>query len=462
MKVINIRKDKQIPVGVDNFEELVNKVRNYGFVDKTLLIKEIVDEYSKVLLITRPRRWGKSLNMSMLEHFFSEKVLGESTAHLFDDLAVAQVDNGAYMAHQGKHPVISLSFKDAKRSNFSGAVEAISEIIEELYYRHEYLLESNRLSENIKKKFQFYLDGDISRKKIETSLLFLSQCLSKHYEKSIYILIDEYDTPLNYAYHHDYVEEMAEFMKNLLSSSLKGNPHLEKGVMTGILRVSKDSMLSGLNNVKVFSLLHEKYAEYFGFSEAEVRQLFSVFGMDYKMEAIRRYYNGYHIGNLMLYNPWSITQCLAEGVKLQPYWVDTSDDRLLEKIFFSVSSLIKEQLQKLIADESHSIRVILSETVRFEGIDRNPEAFWSLLFSSGYLTLSSQERVDSGYKCDLSIPNREVASVYLKIFSSWLRRQLDESRYDLFLNYLVSGQIKELIDEILSDRRAKQTDFNNG
>ena len=436
--------DKKIPIGIDNFAKLMDKKNNYLFADKSLLIKEIIEDKSEVTLITRPRRWGKTLNLSMLQHFFAIEIPYVETAGLFDNLAIAKVDGGHYMQYNRQSPVIFISFKDIKASSYEGAVEHIRTLLENLFGEHEsYLMESAVLSENDKRRFNRYITGNINEAEIQRSLLTLSQLIFKHYQgKKVYILIDEYDTPLNAGYKHGYVEKMLDFMKVFLGAALKGNAFLQKGVLTGILRISHNSMLSGLNNLEVFTVLSKKYSSYFGFVEEEVKALFSECHLPHKVEEVRNYYNGYRFGDNLLYNPWSIINCLKNQGSLKTYWINTADDALLKDVLLNTTAQGKKQLQEIFWSTEGEFEGYISEVARFEGLKRDEIALWSLLVATGYLTAQCEACFDEQYLCKLRVPNQEVRRVYLNAFGEWLRSQLTEAGYLEFMRDLLSGRVE--------------------
>jgi hypothetical protein len=378
---------KNLPIGVDDFAKLSDRENNYLFADKTLFIKEMIDDKSEAILITRPRRWGKTLMMSTLHHFLSAEVIGQPTRNLFDDLAIAQVDDGRYLAHQGQYPVIFFSFKDIKEQTFAGALSKVETLIQELFRQHKYLRKSENLDEDDVRLFSSYLNGETTQQGLENALKVLSELLHKHCSKRVYILIDEYDSPLNNAYGR-YFNEMSDFMKNMLSTALKGNPYLKKGIMTGVLRISKDSMLSGLNNLKVFTVLDEEYKQFFGFTEKELDALFADQELEKDEEKIRGWYNGYQVGGLTLYNPWSINNVLQSRGRLRAYWVNTGDDSLLRTLLQQASPDIKEKFLTLL--EGRSIEGFINESIRFEHLDemrRDEASIWTLLVYTGYLNV---------------------------------------------------------------------------
>lgn len=436
------------PIGIDDFARLVDKQRNYLFVDKSLFIKDIIEESSMVTLITRPRRWGKTLNLSMLEYFFAPNVLDKSTEGIFTDLAIAKI-GGNYLQHQGQYPVIFISFKDIKELSLGLTLQKLTALFQSLFRKYKsILLNSGRLDETDKNLFSKYLSGDLNQADMENSLLILSELLYRHYHKKVYIFIDEYDTALNNAYLYNYVEEMTTLIKNLFSAALKGNPYLEKSVMTGILRISKNSMLSSLNNLAIFSVLDKPYAQYFGFSESDVSDLFAKMNLAHEVNAIRNYYNGYRMGDTFLYNPWSVMECLRESGELKPYWVNTANDDMLKDALLQSSPEIKAQLQRLISNKDHVIKTKISNTVRFNNLEQDETALWSLLLATGYLTQINKKALDEYYECELKIPNEEVSKLYIGVFRHWLLQKTSKMSFDRFMEDLISGRIDLFIGKL--------------
>ena len=435
---------KKIPIGISDFAELIDPKYNYVFIDKTMFIQQIIDKASKVSLITRPRRWGKTLNMSMLEYFFSPTVLGKPTQGMFDDLAIASVDDGVYLTHQGQYPVIMISLKDIKTDSIDEMMEAIVILFQDLFKKYkDTLINSSLIDEEDKQLFSQYTQGTATKKQLQNGLLFLSKLFYQHYQQKVYILMDEYDSPLNHSFYinEEYFNQVAAFIKALFSITFKDNPYLEKGILTGILRISKESMFSGLNNIEVFSLLRDRvFSPYFGFTENEVKHLFLSCDLVYS-EKIQRYYNGYQINELSIYNPWSIINCLKGEGELATYWINTSSNDLMRSSLLKITSTASANIQRLIAEEDYSINVEVLESLCFEALDGNEQALWSLLLSSGYLTPVSQRLVDGEYQCQLKIPNQEVRKLYLSIFKDWLKERLSLDAYEEFLNDLLSGRI---------------------
>ena len=440
---------KKVPIGVDSFRELVSGA--YLFCDKTAMIAEFLGKGDKVTLLTRPRRWGKTLNMSMLYHFFASEVNGVPTAGLFDDLAIAQLEDGAYLKqHQGKHPVLMITFKDVKADDFQGAYTKIYKLIAALYGTFEYVLNSEKINSVQLRSFRAIIDQSADPGDLENSLKLLSQCLYQHHGQKVYILIDEYDTPLNKAYgNQSYLDAMISFIRNLFSAALKGNDALERGVLTGILRISKDSMLSGLNNLETYTLLDEAYSSYFGFSDAEVQSLFYAQGLTTSIEQVREWYNGYTIGPLVMYNPWSIVACINKLGRFDVYWVNTGNNDLIKRSLFRAGSGVKRKFEQLM--QGASIVVRIDRHLSFDLLDRNETAVWSLLLFAGYLKAEHYSLSPSSdlYDCVVRIPNQEVLRLYNRFFEEWLSSQfVEESLYASFLTHLVAGNVPLFVEEL--------------
>ncbi len=433
---------KKLPIGVSNFHKLVSN--DYLFCDKTAMIADLLSKGEEVTLITRPSRWGKTLNMSMLQHFFVSKVNGVSTKGLFDDLMIGKLDSGKYIEqYQGKYPVIMLSFKDINTDSFQGAYNAVYELIRRVFGSFEYLLKSSNLSHLQLDQFHCIVTKKADQQQLESALEFLSQCLYQHHGKKVYILIDEYDTPLNKAYgNEEYLKAMVEFMRNLFSAALKDNNALERGVLTGILRLSKDSMLSGLNNLKTYTLLDQGYSSYFGLSDVEVQDLFARQNLSTCLDEVKSWYNGYRIGNLVMYNPWSIISCLSEEGRFDVYWVNTGNNDLIKELLFRSGSGIKSKFERLMQGESFSIPI--DKHLSFDLLGRDDNALWSLLLFAGYLKFDSVtfNEYNGLHDCELLIPNKEVHTLYNRFFREWLSSQFDEvDEYDSFLDHLISDNV---------------------
>lgn len=429
-----------LPIGYDNFGKIINAKLN--FVDKSLFIKELLDDKTaEIALITRPRRFGKTLNLSMLQHFLAAEVNGQTTKGLFDNLKITKVAQGEYLKQQGRYPVIFISLKDLKDSNFETAYNKIKALLSDIYDEHNYLKTSDKLSDKQKKLYHLILNGGANEAQLQGSLRTLAECLYTHHGEKPWLLIDEYDTPIQASFQNNYYEQMVSFIRNFFGAALKGNPYVEKAVITGILRVAKESLFSGLNNIKVYSLLHPKYSQYFGFTEEEVNDLLQRSELTGQTEKIKKWYNGYQFGETVLYNPWSIVNCLSENGNLRPYWINTSDNALIKHLFAMADKPTKIKLESLVRNES--IEAMIDEYVTFLDFEINPGAIWSLLLASGYLKAISCEPERSQLKCVLLPPNYEVGLVYQTLVTEWFSDKIGYDQYDYFIGSLLKGNIDD-------------------
>lgn len=407
---------EKVALGSSNFAKVINT--GVLYTDKSLFIREIIEDRSESILITRPRRWGKTLNMSMLQHFFAANVNMEDTNGLFDDLLISKVDAGKYVQYQGKYPVMMISMKGVQSETFADAVMGMGLLINSLCREHRYLKDSSKLDQDEKESYNLLLNRGLAQKNIEESLGLLSELLHKHYGQKVYILVDEYDTPINSAYQYGYLESMILLMKNMLGNALKDNASLEKGIMTGILQVSKNSMLSDLNNLKTYTILHSKYKEYFGFTNPELDLLFKRCKLERDEAKVKYWFNDYQIGGLSLYNPWSIMSCLGEGGELKSYWVNTGNDSVIKNLLQNANAEIQDQFERLM--QGHEISSNTSDEVRFDHLENDPAALFSMLLYTGYLTTTKAIPDGIRYICNLRIPNKEIMSLYTEIFVTWL------------------------------------------
>ncbi len=384
----------------------------------------------------------------MIQHFFAPTVNGHATQGIFEHLKIAAENKGAYLQHQGKHPVLFISFKDAKKDNFDDFLDMTKELIKEICIQYPELSTSTVLSTEEQNDFKKLLTKTANLAELSNSLKTLSALLNKHYKNTVFILIDEYDTPLNAAYGKPHFDEVVNFFKSLFGAALKGNNALEKGTMTGILRLSKNKILSDLNNLKLYSLTEEQYSQYFGFSEAEVQALFSEAKLTIDMEKVRQWYNGYSSGNIEnIYNPWSILNCIEDKGKLKPYWIKTGNEDLLRTIFLNADISVKEKLNLLLVGQP--IESIVDEYCSFDQIEGNETALWSLLWALGYLkTVGEPKTFGTRYKYQLQIPNHEVAASYRDVFQTFMNTLPNVYKYDSFLNHLSHGKVDIFIKEL--------------
>ena len=398
-------KKTKLPIGVSNFKDIIEK--NYYYFDKTKFIENILEDGSQVKLFTRPRRFGKTLNMSMLKYFFDVKNKDENRK-LFEGLNISKSE---YFDMQGNFPVISVSFKKYQEKDWKNGFDMIKDIISGLYDEFEFVKE--KLSTRKKKKFDSILMEEANLANWKNSLADLSNYLYDFYGKKVIVLIDEYDQPIINSYIEGYYDETIDFFKSFYGSVLKDNEYLEMGVMTGILRIAKENIFSGLNNIKVHSILNERFTEYFGVLENEVETALKDFGLEYDLSDVQKWYNGYLFGETKVYNPWSIINFLDEK-KLGAYWVNTSENSLIKLYLQKMKKEIFDDFSKLLNEEN--ISKIINDNVTFGNLEANFEKnFWNLFFHSGYLTLA--EKYDVMKKVvSVKIPNKEILEMFSDMF----------------------------------------------
>jgi hypothetical protein len=424
----------KLPIGISDFQKLING--KYTFADKSLFIKDVIEDGSDIILITRPRRFGKTLNLSMLYYFFEQNHIEDE--NLFENLNISK-EIIFCNKHQHKYPVIFISFKDIKQSNYIEAYDDIVELIRCLYESHRYLLKSDILSESEQTIFSALLNKKGSISDIKAAIKHLSEYITRKFNKPPIILIDEYDTPIQEAYLKGYYAEMIELMRSILGRALKDNSYITKAVLTGITRISQESLFSGLNNIEVYSVLREEYGQYFGFTEAEVSQLINKSEQLVSISSIKEWYNGYQVGKYVLYNPWSIINCLKNHGKLQPYWVNTSSNDLIGKLLSSAKPIVKQQFEALL--QGNTITQPLSENLVLLDIETREEALWSLLLYAGYLKVLSNELHGNRLVGKFAIPNKEVGFVYERIIEQWFGVAISLESYDNFVQSLANGNI---------------------
>lgn len=433
----------RFPIGTSDFQELIEG--EYLFADKTLMIKDIVDDSSKVIVITRPRRFGKTLNLSMLYYFFGQN--HSENKNLFEGLNISK-DAQFCRDHQEQYPVIFISFKDIKETTYTKSYTGIVELIRKLYANNTYLLEGDVLLESEKRIFNAILNKEAGEEDVKASISQLTAYMTKQFKKSPIILIDEYDTPIQEAYLRNYYEEMIGLMRGVLGHALKDNNAYKKAVVTGITRIAQESLFSGVNNITIYSLLREKYGQYFGLMEEEVLKLLAQSKQKASLEAIKEWYNGYQVGQYILYNPWSIINCLDNNEPLQSYWVNTASNDLIAKLLRGAKPEIKHQFEELL--QGKIIEQPISENLVFLEIEKNEEALWSLLLYAGYLKVLSSELRGYELMATMAIPNKEVGFVYDKIIANWFHKATSRDSYIRFIQSLENGELNEF-KEYLSD-----------
>lgn len=396
---------KSLPIGISDY---VRAQEEYYYVDKTLLIKEFLDKKPLVSLFTRPRRFGKTLNMDMLKVFF--EISDKNTSKYFADKNIWQCGE-EYRSHQGKYPVIFLTFKDVKFDTWDVTIDKIRGLLQEEYGRHQELLNSDKLSQYEKEYFTKIFSATANEVELTSSLERLSKMLASHYDKAPVIIIDEYDTPIQEGYSKDFYDEIIGFMRNFFSGAFKDNKNLSYGFLTGILRIAQESIFSGLNNLTVNSLMDEEYDSFFGFTESEVKAMLSYYGVSDKEEELKDWYDGYLFGSEEIYNPWSVINYISKGCIPQAYWVNTGKNEILDDVLRVATDDITERLYDLLQGERVVARI--DQNVVYRSLAEDPANIYSLLLVAGYLKTPKKElQADGSYLCEVSIPNREIATVY--------------------------------------------------
>lgn len=437
-------KHKPLPIGVEDFKRLVDN--GYYFVDKTLMIKELLENKETVNLFTRPRRFGKTLNMSMLQRFF--EATEKSNAYLFDGLKIAAYPE--HMAYQGKYPVISISLKSMKQKNFTLAFETYKYLIKSEYSRHkDFIFSRNVLDEEEKARYLSFIHVDATETMYNQAIGFLSNCLKKAYQQNVIILIDEYDVPLENAYHEGFYDDMTNLIRSCFESALKTNPSLEFAVLTGCLRVSRESIFTGLNNLKTYSITKNKFSQYFGFTQEEMQEILQTFSLEQYAGTIAKWYDGYRFGLTEIYNPWSVLNCIDsylqnDMVACEPYWSNTSSNRIVKRLIEESNERTKSMVEELI--NGTPIHTQIFEDVTYGTIDVNQDYIWSFLLFTGYLKIISCETIGDETYYDMVIPNVEIKSIYKNTIRSWFIDHINrDSRTDI-LESVIHADAEKLED----------------
>ena len=422
---------KAVPVGIEDFERIINE--DYYYVDKTMLIEELLINRAPVTLFTRPRRFGKTLNMSMIRYFFDVKNKKENRK-LFENL---KIYNSEYMSEQGKYPVIFISLKDLKGDTWKKCFENLKKTMYKIFNKYEFVREKLNIVE--KRQFDKIWEMRDSKQSFKTSLLDLSNYLNKYYEEKVIILIDEYDAPIINAFDKGYYNEAMNFFQTFYSSALKTNNSLKYGVLTGITRVIKEGIFSGLNNLYVNTILSKDYSEYFGLLENEVIEMLEYFDMKYKIEEVREWYNGYIFGESKVYNPWSIVNYIRKK-EIKAYWANVSGNTFLENMIDYSGESVYEDLKRF--TDGESIEKYISDGTTIKSLLSNDYEIWQLLLYSGYLTKAkNQEKESDSNIYNLKIPNKEIRKYFGNMFLN--RFFGTEVKTNILMKALENGDIKK-------------------
>ena len=446
---------KKIAIGVEDFKEIIDK--DGYFVDKTLMIKKLIESRAKVTLFTRPRRFGKTLNQFMIRRFFEDERTrsGEriDNGHLFDGLKIAECGE-EILSHRQQYPVIFLSLKSAKQPNFQEAYKKICRGIAEEFRRHQYLLEGKSLADDQKILFKKIMTEQADYGEYNDALKFLSECLWQYHGKSAFILIDEYDVPLENAYFRGFYDKMIDFIRSLFESALKTNPYLEKSVITGCLRISKESIFTGLNNLETDSVLHTRFGDSFGFTQEEVEGLLAYYDLSEQLEEVKKWYDGYLFNDFEIYNPWSILKYVNDRKDhvtefALPYWSNTSSNSIVREMVGEADEMAKADLETLMA--GGTIEKQVHEDITYGDIHQTQDNLWNFLFFTGYLKKVGERTVGNNLWLEMKIPNIEVATIYENSISYWFEQRMKETDRSPLKHALETGDC-EAAENFISEQ----------
>lgn len=419
---------RQLPIGISDFKELIDD--NYYYVDKTLLVEEVIKS-GKVVLITRPRRFGKTLNISMLRYFFEKSE--QKNDYLFSSTKILTKPEKTY---QNTYPVIFLTFKNITETSFDAMYSTFAYTIGKEFSRHNYLLLGSDLDVHEKERFTRIMHAKGTETDLAVSLEFLSQMLHKHHKQKVIVLIDEYDVPVHTAYLHNFYDRVIDFLKRLLTAVLKDNEHLQKGVLSGILTLAKAGIFSGLNNIEVYDITRTPVSDKFGFTHEEVTELLHYYSLQDKAEGLAAWYDGYTFGETdKIYNPWSVLSCIKYDGSFEQYWANTSDNALVHRLIARATKSTKSELELIITNQS--ITKTISQSITFGDLDNDPDLIWSLLLFTGYLTYRSCEVKGGKKECALVLPNEEIKHIYFELIKA------------IFTKSVVGGQAQELLQSLI-------------
>lgn len=440
---------KPLPIGVDDFKKLITS--GYYYVDKTLFIKELLDKKGDVNLFTRPRRFGKTLNMSMLRYFFEKKDSQpelEENKKLFDGLGIMEAGE-RYRGEMGRYPIICLTLKSGKQRTYQSAYHKLRRELANEFDRHRKIKE--RLSPEKAVRYQKILEETASEDDFSGALQFLSEALWESTGQKSIILIDEYDVPLENAYFNGFYEEMSDFIRSLFESALKSNPYLEFGVITGCLRITKESIFTGLNNLKMVSILSNIYDEYFGFTQKETEALLDEYDRADKMEIMKEWYNGYRFGNAEVYNPWSVLNFLDAlrenaGALPMPYWANTSSNDIVKSLVERADISVKGELEHLI--DGGAIEKPVHEDITYDSIYGSDDNLWNFLFFTGYLKLVDRRLQAETEYILMAIPNIEVKHIFKDTIRNWFTEEIEKKDLGKFFTAIERGNVRYMEEEL--------------
>ena len=448
-------KRKKIAIGVEDFKEIIDK--DGYFVDKTLMIKKLIESNAMVTLFTRPRRFGKTLNQFMIRRFFEDEITEEGeevdNGYLFDGLKIAECGE-EILSHQQQYPVIFLTLKSAKQPDFEMAYGALADEIYNEFVRHRYVLQSDALLPIEKERYENLINRRAGKEELAKAFAFLSMCLFKYHKKKAIILIDEYDVPLENAYFRGFYDEMIDFIRSLFESALKTNPYLEKSVITGCLRISKESIFTGLNNLETDSVLHTRFGDAFGFTQEEVEGLLAYYDLSEQLEEVKKWYDGYLFNDFEIYNPWSILKYVNDRKDhvtefALPYWSNTSSNSIVREMVGEADGMAKADLETLMA--GGTIEKQVHEDITYGDIHQTQDNLWNFLFFTGYLKKVGERTVGNNLWLEMKIPNIEVATIYENSISYWFEQRMKETDRSPLVRALETGDC-EAAENFISEQ----------
>lgn len=451
---------RPLPIGIDDFKKL--RENNFLYIDKTLLIKELLDNRSEVSLFTRPRRFGKTLELSMLRYYFEagdkadEKVTDNRA--LFDGLKILEAGD-KYTKHLCQYPVISISLKSARQPDFEKAFVMLKRQIAEEFRRHKYV--ADNLEGNDERRYHLIMNETDQSTQYLDAIAFLSRILYEYYQKKVIILLDEYDVPLENAYFNGFYDKMTDFIRSLFESALKTNSYLEFAVITGCLRITKESIFTGLNNLEIVSVMNNNYAEYFGFTQDEVESMLSAYGIEEKRKEVREWYDGYRFGKTEVYNPWSVINYVKavsadHDAFPRPYWANTSSNSIVRELVEHADNSVKQEMESLI--DGGTIEKPVHEDITYGEVYKSEDNLWNFLFFTGYLKKLSERFDGETIYLTLGIPNTEIKMIYRNTILDWFNQSIRKKDFTQMYHALLH-QETEILERELSKNLMETISF---
>lgn len=447
---------KKVPIGYEDFKRIIDE--DMYFVDKSLMIRDILDYKGSVNLYTRPGRFGKTLNLSMIRRFFEDELDADGkkvvNAYLFDKLKIKECGE-EYMAHQGRYPVINLSLKSGKQPTYEMAAASLVDEIAKEFKRHRYVLSSEKLTPNDRERFTAMMNYKAETIEYAKALEFLSACLTQYHGTRTVILIDEYDVPLENAHFAGFYDLMTGFVRSVFESALKTNINLEFAVITGCLRISRESIFTGLNNLDIYSIMNPRYADAFGFTEKEVKELLSFYQLDDKFDEVKNWYDGYRFGKTEIYNPWSIINYVNAAMTdpqayPRPYWSNTSSNSIIKELVENADSAMKQEIEDLIA--GGRVKKPVHEDITYDSIYESQDNLWDFLYFTGYLKSGRESFEDDTEYVEFMIPNREIRTIYKRTIMTWFDKKMQNMDRSELIRALEDGdceQFEKMVSEQL-------------